>query len=63
VSAITEADEEIDLAEDDYIRALADALEVPDDARDGLTLEIETLRDDLARVRKEPPPPPPGKRG
>lgn len=60
VAAVNEADEEIDLAEDDYLRALAAALDLPASALDGLALdvEIEELRQDFAKVRKLPPPPP-----
>jgi hypothetical protein len=62
VAAINEADDEIDFAEDDYLRALASALDLPDDSLDGLTLDIEEdgdeLRETLAKVRKGPPPPP-----
>ena len=60
VAAVNDADEETDLAEDDYLRALAAALELPASALEGLTLdvEIEELRQDFARVRKLPPPPP-----
>lgn len=60
VGAINEADEEIDFAEDDYLRALAKALELPDSALNGLTvdIEVEELRVELAKVRKQPPPPP-----
>ncbi len=63
VSAIIEADEEIDLREDDYLRALAKALALPDKALAGLTLDIETeeLAESLEKVRKGPPPPPNGK--
>jgi uncharacterized tellurite resistance protein B-like protein len=60
VAAINDADEELDLAEDDYLRALATALELPPSALEGLALdiEIEELREDFAKVRKLPPPPP-----
>ena len=60
VAAVHDADEELDLAEDDYLRALARALDLPDSALAGLTLdvEVEELRDNLAKVRKGPPPPP-----
>ncbi|HSJ64073.1 MAG TPA: TerB family tellurite resistance protein [Gemmatimonadaceae bacterium] len=60
VAAIHDADDELDLAEDEYLRALAGALELPERALEGLTLDvqIEELREDLAKVRKLPPPPP-----
>jgi uncharacterized membrane protein YebE (DUF533 family) len=63
VAAVHDADDEIDLAEDEYLRALARALELPDSALDGLSLDvqIEVMRDDFAKVRKAPPPPPPKK--
>jgi uncharacterized membrane protein YebE (DUF533 family) len=63
VSAITDADDEVDFAEDDYLRALAKALALPDSALAGLTVEVEShdLKDDLAKVRRPPPPPPPRK--
>lgn len=65
VAAIHDADDELDLAEDDYLRALAAALDLPASALTGLTIEveIETLRVDLARVRNGPPPPPVKKAG
>lgn len=61
VSAIADADDEVDFAEDDYLRALAAALKLPDSALAGLTIdvEIEDLKGDFARVRQGPPPPPP----
>jgi len=65
VAAIHEADDEIDFAEDDYLRALCKALALPDDALAGLTLdvEVEDLREDFAKVRRGPPPPPPRRDG
>jgi uncharacterized tellurite resistance protein B-like protein len=62
-SAIVEADEEHDFAEDDYLRALAGALDLPASALTGLTADIEEeeLQETFARVRRTPPPPP-GKR-
>ena|SRR5690242_14772841 len=65
VAAINDADDEIDLAEDDYLRALCKALELPDDALAGLTIdvEIEDLREEFSRVRRGPPPPPPRRDG
>ena len=41
-SAVIESDDEIDFAEDDYLRALAKALALPASALAGLTVEIET---------------------
>lgn len=63
VAAINDADEEVDLAEDEYLRSLAKALALPDDALKGLTIdmEVEELREDFAKIRKGPPPPPPKK--
>ncbi len=60
VAAVHEADEEIDFAEDAYLRALAKALELPDSALKGMTVdvEVEELQETLAKVRKVPPPPP-----
>jgi uncharacterized membrane protein YebE (DUF533 family) len=63
-SAVIESDDEIDFAEDDYLRALAVALSLPASALVGLTVDIETeeLKDTFQKVRKGPPPPPvPGK--
>jgi uncharacterized tellurite resistance protein B-like protein len=61
VSAVNEADDELDFAEDDYLRELATALELPAAALQGLTVEVETeeLKETFqAVVRKGPPPPP-----
>lgn len=59
-AAVNDADDEIDLAEDDYLRALGRALDLPDSALEGLTLDVqvEDLRQDFAKARKGPPPPP-----
>src|SRR5258708_11616377 len=59
VSAVNEADDEIDIAEDDYLRALAAELALPASALDGLTVDIEAedLQETFAQVRKAPPPP------
>jgi uncharacterized membrane protein YebE (DUF533 family) len=64
VAAIHDADEEIDFAEDQYLRDLAAALGLPDSALAGLTVdvEVEELRDELEKVRTGPPPPPPKKK-
>jgi uncharacterized membrane protein YebE (DUF533 family) len=63
VAAVNEADDELDFAEDDYLRELAEALELPKSALDGLTVEVETeeLKETFEQVRKGPPPPPPAK--
>jgi uncharacterized tellurite resistance protein B-like protein len=60
VSAVIEADEEIDFSEDDYLRALAEALKLPKSALAGLTVDVETedLKETFQQVRKGPPPPP-----
>lgn len=60
VSAVIEADEELDFAEDDYLRDLAAALALPASALEGLTVDVETedLKEPFAAVRKGPPPPP-----
>lgn len=60
VSAVIEADEEIDFSEDEYLRALADALKLPASALAGLTVDVETeeLKETFQQVRKGPPPPP-----
>jgi uncharacterized tellurite resistance protein B-like protein len=60
VSAVNEADDEIDFAEDDYLRALGEALGLPKSALEGLTVEVETeeLKETFKQVRKGPPPPP-----
>jgi len=58
VAAIHEADEELDLDEDGYLRALGAALELPAEELEGLALEfeVEDLRDDFAGLRSVPPP-------
>lgn len=63
VAAINDADEEVDFAEDEYLRALAKALDLPASALVGMTIdvEVEELREDFQKVRKGPPPPPPSK--
>jgi uncharacterized membrane protein YebE (DUF533 family) len=65
VAAINDADDEVDFAEDDYLRALAKALDLPAGALAGLTVdvEVEDLRADFEKVRKGPPPPPKKKDG
>ena len=60
VSAVVDADQELDFSEDEYMRALAKALALPESALEGLTLDVETedLADAFEQVRKGPPPPP-----
>lgn len=60
VSAIHDVDEEIDMREDDYLRALGTALALPASALEGLTVHIEVteLRGNLEKARTGPPPPP-----
>jgi uncharacterized tellurite resistance protein B-like protein len=41
VSTVIEADDEIDLAENEYLCALAEALGLPESALAGLTLDVE----------------------
>ncbi|HTE50372.1 MAG TPA: TerB family tellurite resistance protein [Kofleriaceae bacterium] len=58
VSAIHDADEELDLDEDAFLRGLAGALELPDDELNGLALEfeVEELRESYTALRSGPPP-------
>lgn len=60
VDAIHEADEELDLAENAFLQALAAALDLPATALAGLTVEVEIdeLKGAFAAVRKGPPPVP-----
>ena len=63
VAAINDADEEVDFAEDDYLRALCKALDLTDAALEGLVIdmEVDDMRVELDKVRKGPPPTPKGK--
>jgi uncharacterized tellurite resistance protein B-like protein len=64
VAAVHDADEELDLDEDEYLRGLGAALELPSEELSGLVLEfeVEELRDSFTRLRKMPPPIPEGAR-
>jgi uncharacterized membrane protein YebE (DUF533 family) len=64
VAAIHDADDEIDFAEDEYLRKLAAALGLPASALDGMTVDVESddLQETFQQVRKGPPPPPAAKR-
>jgi uncharacterized tellurite resistance protein B-like protein len=60
VAAVNDADDEVDFAEDEYLRALANALFLPAEALKGMTIEMEEeeQREVFQKVRKGPPPPP-----
>ena len=60
VAAVNDADDELDLDEDAYLRALGAALDLPASALEGLVLdvEIEDLRAEFAKIRRGPPPVP-----
>lgn len=57
VAAVRDADDVIDLAEDDYMVRLATALGMKKSEYADLTLEIEELREAFEDVRKPPPLP------
>jgi uncharacterized tellurite resistance protein B-like protein len=61
VAQVMAADDEYDLAEDEYLRALAAELGVPSADFQDLTLEYEVneLRESFEQLRKAPPPVPP----
>ena len=50
---LSEADEEIDLQEDEFLRRVAKELNAGDDELEGLTVEVE-----IVTKKKQPPPPP-----
>lgn len=58
VSTVIEADDEIDLAENEYLRTLATLLALPSSALEGLVVdvEIEEVKETFEAVRKGPPP-------
>jgi uncharacterized tellurite resistance protein B-like protein len=60
VSTVIEADDEIDLAENEYLRALAKALALPSSALAGLAVdvEIEEIRETFNTVRRASSIPP-----
>ena len=65
VAAIHEADDELDLAEDAFMKSLGEALGLPAKELADLTLvvEEEELRASLTDIRNGPPPPPGKKDG
>ncbi len=58
VSTVIEADEEIDLSENEYLRKLASLLALPKSALEGLIVdvEVEEIKETFQAVRKAPPP-------
>jgi uncharacterized tellurite resistance protein B-like protein len=58
VSTVIEADDEIDLSENEYLRKLAVELNLPKSSLEGLVVdvEIEEVKDTFRAVRKGPPP-------
>jgi uncharacterized tellurite resistance protein B-like protein len=58
VSTVIEADDEIDFAENDYLRDLAAALALPESALDGLTvdIEVEEAKATFSKIGIKPPP-------
>ena len=59
-STVIEADDQIDLAENDYLRNLASLLSLPASALDGLVVDVEIseVKETFNAVRKGPPPVP-----
>lgn len=59
-STVIEADDQIDLAENDYLRELASLLGLPSSALDGLVVdvEVEDVKQTFEAVRRVPPPVP-----
>ena len=64
IAKIKDSDDEVDFAEDEYLRKVCAALGLPKTALDGLVVdvEIEELRADFAKVVRKAPPPPPKKK-
>lgn len=62
LSDLAEADEEIDLAEDEFLRTVAEAMGSKPEELEGLVVEIELVSDPSPSRRAPPPPPPPKKR-
>jgi uncharacterized tellurite resistance protein B-like protein len=58
VSTVIEADDEIDLSENEYLRKLASLLALPKAALEGLVVdvEVEEVKETFQAVRKGPPP-------
>jgi uncharacterized tellurite resistance protein B-like protein len=64
LSTVIEADDEIDLSENEYLRNVASALKLPRSALEGLIVdvEVEEVKDTFHAVRKGPPPIPAARR-
>jgi len=64
VAAVNDADEEVDFAEDEYLRELASALFLPAEALKGMVIEmeVEEQRETFQQIRKGPPPTPGAKK-
>jgi uncharacterized tellurite resistance protein B-like protein len=62
VSTVIEADDEIDLSENEYLRQVAEGLGLPKSAIEGLVVdvEIEEVKETFQKVRRGPPPVPRG---
>jgi hypothetical protein len=60
VASVRDADDEVDLAEDEYLVALAKALGMQKAEYSDLALEyeVETLRENLGALASVPPAPP-----
>lgn len=58
-SKVVDADDVVDLAENEYLTALANALALPSSALTGLAIDIETaeLHETFEAVRRASPPP------
>jgi uncharacterized tellurite resistance protein B-like protein len=59
VSTVIESDEQIDLAENDYLREVASLLGLPESELDGLVvdIEMEEIQEDFDEVSRKAPPP------
>ena len=58
VTTVCEADDQLDFAENDYLRAVATALGLPASALHGLIIDIEEVAETFQAVRRGPPPVP-----
>lgn len=58
IAAVHDADDELDLSEDEYLRQVAEALDIGEEMLADLVLdyEVEDLKDAFAELRAVPPP-------